>query len=160
MNSFFLFIVASITATTLQVSSPAFKENGLIPSKYTCEGQNINPALTVKNIPQGTKSLALIVDDPDAPNGTFDHWVIWNIDPSGTIGENSAPGTEGKNGTGKNGYMGPCPPTGTHHYHFKVYALNGKLDLESGANKSQLEKAMTGHILAQAELIGLYKKTK
>jgi Raf kinase inhibitor-like YbhB/YbcL family protein len=161
MNGFILFIVAALTSPTLNVSSPSFKQNGMIPSVYTCEGKNINPSITIKNIPAKTMSLALIVDDPDAPKGTFDHWVIWNIDPSATtINENSAPGTEGKNGSGKNGYMGPCPPSGTHHYYFKVYALNAKLNLAGGASKKQLEAAMKGHMLAKAELIGLYKKTK
>ena len=159
MNTFLLFIIAGITAATLQVSSSAFKENDLIPAKYTCEGENINPAISVKNIPQQAKSLALIMDDPDAPNG-FNHWVMWNVDPSGTINENSAPGTQGKNGAGKSGYAGPCPPTGTHHYHFKVYALDTKLNLQEGANKTQLEAAIKGHVLASGELIGLYKKTK
>ena len=160
MNTFLLFIIAGITAATLQVSSSAFKENDLIPAKYTCEGENINPAISVKNIPQQAKSLALIMDDPDARNGGFNHWVMWNIDPSGTINENSAPGTQGKNGAGKSGYAGPCPPTGTHHYHFKVYALDTKLNLQEGANKTQLEAAIKGHVLASGELIGLYKKTK
>src|SRR5690349_11207115 len=108
MNLFIFFIITGIMAITLQVSSPAFKENGMIPAKYTCEGDNVNPAITVKNIPQQTKSLALVVDDPDASNGTFDHWVIWNIDPAGTINENSAPRTQGKNGAGDNANRGPC----------------------------------------------------
>ena len=161
MNALILFIITALTSSPFNVSSPSFKQNGMIPSEYTCEGKNINPSITIKNVPQKTMSLALIVDDPDAPKGTFDHWVIWNIDPSATtIGENSAPGTEGKNGSGKNDYMGPCPPSGTHHYHFKVYALNTKLDLAAGATKKHLEIAMKTHILAKAELIGLYKKTK
>src|SRR4030095_4782705 len=158
MNTFFLFAVTAITAATLQVSSSAFKDNGVIPVKYTCEGENINPAISVQNIPQQTKSLALILDDPDAPNGGFNHWIMWNIDPSATINENSAPGTQGKNGAGKISYTGPCPPSGTHHYHFKVYALDTKLDLESGADKTQLENAIKGHIVVSGELIGLYKK--
>lgn len=160
MNSFILFIITAMMTATLQISSSSFKANETIPSKYTCEGDNINPSLSVKHVPQQAKSLALIVDDPDAPNGTFDHWVIWNIDPAGAIGENTAPGTQGKNGSGKMGYMGPCPPTGTHHYHFKIYALDVILALQEGANKMQLESAMKGHILARGELIGLYKKTK
>src|SRR3982750_234434 len=98
MNSIILFLIAGITAATLQVSSTSFKENGMIPSKYTCEGDNVNPAISVKNIPQQTKSLALIMDDPDAPNGGFTHWVAWNIEPAGVINENSAPEMQGKNG--------------------------------------------------------------
>jgi len=144
--------------TALQVSSPSFKPNEFIPKEYSCEGKEINPAITVKNIPEGTKSLTLIIEDPDAPNGTFDHWLLWNIGVTGIINENSIPGTEGKNGSGKNGYKGPCPPSGTHHYHFKVYALDVKLDLENGADKTILEKAMNDHILASGEIIGLYMK--
>jgi len=159
MNIFFLFLFTAVTAT-LQVSSPAFKEDGMMPSKYTCEGQNINPAISVKNIPQQAKSLALILEDPDAPNGGFVHWVMWNINPSGTINENSAPGTQGKNGAGSNKYIGPCPPNGTHHYHFHVYALDAKLNLSDATDKPKLEAAIKGHILASGELIGLYKKAK
>jgi len=100
------------------------------------------------------------MDDPDAPNGTFDHWLLWNIDPGITIiNENSAPGTQGKNGRNTNKYIGPCPPTGTHHYHFKVYALGTMLDLEEGADKAMLEAAMKGYIIAEGELVGLYRKT-
>ncbi|HEY1871769.1 MAG TPA: YbhB/YbcL family Raf kinase inhibitor-like protein [Chitinophagaceae bacterium] len=158
MNPFILFLFAAVTSTTLQVSSPSFKANGMIPLKYTCEGQSINPAVSVTNIPKQAKSLALIVDDPDAPKGGFVHWVMWNIDPSGTIKENSAPGTQGKNGAGGNKYLGPCPPTGTHHYHFRVYALDAKLNLQDATDKAALETAMKGHILASGELVGLYKK--
>ena len=161
MNSLALFLLGAFTTATLQVSSPAFKENGMIPSKYTCEGDNINPTIYVKNIPQKAKSLALIMDDPDAPMaGGFTHWVAWNIDPAGMINEKSSQGVQGKNGGGKNGYTGPCPPGGTHHYHFKVYALNEMLTLKSGADKKQLEDAMKGHILATGEVVGLYKKIK
>jgi Raf kinase inhibitor-like YbhB/YbcL family protein len=97
---------------------------------------------------------------PTHPKALFDHWVIWNINPEGTINENSAPGIQGKNGAGDNAYRGPCPPTGTHHYHFKVFALDAKLNLQSGASKTQLEDAVKGHVLAMGELVGLYKKTK
>jgi Raf kinase inhibitor-like YbhB/YbcL family protein len=157
MNILTSFIMKTIVIGTLRVSSPAFLPNGFIPEKYSCKGQSINPPLTIKNIPAGTKTLALIVDDPDAPKGTFDHWIMWNIEPAETIKENTAPGTQGKNGRGQNAYTGPCPPSGTHHYHFKVYSLDTRLDLGMDAGKAQLEKAMEGHIIAQGELIGLYK---
>lgn len=167
MNALLLFIVAAFSAGTLDVSSPSFKNGGYIPITYTCEGKNINPAIGIKNIPQGTMSIALIVDDPDAPGGTFDHWMMWNIDPGKTIMENSSPGTEGKNGMKKKGYTGPCPPAGTgvHHYHFKAYALDRKIDLgprlsNMDVTKANLESMMKGHILAQGELVGLYKNTK
>src|ERR1700735_4758455 len=128
----FQLLLMSVLAATLQVTSPAFTDNSTIPSKYSCEGQNINPAIYIKQVPAGTQSLALILFDPDAPKGGFTHWVMWNIDPAGMIGENSAPGEQGKNGKGQNSYTGPCPPTGTHHYHFMAYALDTKLDLPSG----------------------------
>ena len=161
MNAFILFIMTTLSVTTLEVSSPSFKNGDYIPITYTCEGKDINPAFEIKNIPQGTLSLALIMDDPDAPGGTFTHWLMWNLAPGKVIKENSAPGVEGKNGSDKKGYKGPCPPAGTgvHHYHFKVFALNAKLD-GSINNKIELENAMKTHILAQGELIGLYKKTK
>jgi Raf kinase inhibitor-like YbhB/YbcL family protein len=130
----------------------------MIPAKYTCSGSNINPELTIKDIPSEAKSLALIVEDPDAPNGTFDHWIMWNIPVKEKIEENSVPGTQGKNGKNENKYMGPCPPSGTHHYHFGIYALGSKLDLPAGTDKKGLLKAMEGNILGKGELVGLYKK--
>lgn len=155
---FAILLMAGGISKTLTIKSPAFENNGSIPSKYTCDGSNINPAITIDEIPTETVSLALVLDDPDAPNGTFDHWVMWNIPPTQMIEENSNPGSEGKNGMKENKYIGPCPPKGTHHYHFKVYALDTKLDLEDNTDKKVLEKAMEGHILANGELIGLYKK--
>jgi Raf kinase inhibitor-like YbhB/YbcL family protein len=160
MNTLISFFMSGITIATLQVSSPAFDANGYIPAKYSCEGQSVNPPISIKGIPAGTNSLALIVDDPDAPKGNFDHWIIWNIDPGATISENTAPGIEGKNGRGENKYTGPCPPTGVHHYHFKVYALDRKLDLKADASKAELETAMKGHELARGELVGLYQKSR
>jgi Raf kinase inhibitor-like YbhB/YbcL family protein len=143
---------------TLTVKSPAFANNGSMPSEYTCEGKNINPELSINDIPTQAKSLALILDDPDAPNGTFDHWIMWDIPVSGKIEQNSAPGMQGKNGKNENKYTGPCPPSGTHHYHFKIFALNTKLNLASSTNKKGLLKAMDSHILASGELVGIYKK--
>jgi hypothetical protein len=150
----------STLAAALIVTSLSFSQNGMIPSKFTCDGDGISPSLHIDNIPDKTISLALIVDDPDAPHGTFTHWVAWNIDPAGDIAENTKPGEQGKNGFGKTGYGGPCPPSGTHHYHFKVYALDIKLKLPAHSDRSSLEHAMKGHVLAEGELIGLYKKRK
>lgn len=158
---FLYILVMTVLAnnSTLTVTSPSFKQNEMIPSKFTCEGANINPELLIGDIPASAKSLALIMDDPDAPNGTFDHWIIWNIPVEDKkIKENHSPGTEGKNGRGESKYTGPCPPSGTHHYHFKIYALSKKLELKSGSTKQELENAMKGHVLATGELIGLYKK--
>jgi len=142
----------------LNVTSPAFMHKGLIPSKYTCDGQDVNPELDIGWIPAGTQSLVLIVDDPDAPMGTWDHWIVWNIPPTGKIKENSVPGTEGMNDFKKKSYGGPCPPFGTHRYFFKVYALDTKLSLSPGSRKKDVEKSMEGRILARGELIGLYSR--
>ncbi len=145
----------------LKISSPAFQNNGSIPSKYTCDGANVNPPLKIENVPAGTKSLALIVDDPDAPRGIWVHWVVWNIDPKiGEIRENTVPkgSIQGVNDFEKHDYGGPCPPSGTHRYFFKVYALDTLLNFSSDAGKAGLEKAMQGRILAQAQIVGLYKR--
>jgi Raf kinase inhibitor-like YbhB/YbcL family protein len=145
--------------TGLTVKSPAFENNKPIPQKYSCDGQEVNPPLTVEGIPQATKTLALIVEDPDAPRGTFDHWLVWNIVPTGKIEENSIPGVEGINTSGEQTYVSPCPPFGTHRYFFKVYALDTALALKPLATKKKdLEKAMQGHVLAQGELMGLYSR--
>jgi Raf kinase inhibitor-like YbhB/YbcL family protein len=140
----------------LSVSSPAFEHNALIPAKYTCDGDDVSPPLTVQGAPDETRSLVLVVDDPDAPMGTWDHWVVWNIPPTRSIAEDTVPGTEGSNTYRRHSYGGPCPPSGTHRYFFKVYALDTMLNLSSNATKRDLEKAMQGHVLAKGELIGLY----
>ena len=148
-----------IDTATLVVESPEFGENGMIPDKFACEGENVNPTLNIRNIPKETRSLALIMDDPDALHGTFDHWIVWNIAPTNTIAENTVPGVVGKNGNEENNYTGPCPPSGTHHYHFKVFALDTMLDLpENETDKAALEKAMEGHIIGSGVLIGLFEK--
>jgi Raf kinase inhibitor-like YbhB/YbcL family protein len=144
----------------LTVKSPAFENNKLIPSKYTCDGEEVSPPLTVEGIPEKTKSLALIMEDPDAPAGLFIHWLVWNIPPTNEIQENSVPGTEGLNTNKKNSYHGPCPPGGTHRYYFKVYALDAHLNLGAFSDKEVLENAMQNHILAHGELIGLYRRGK
>jgi Raf kinase inhibitor-like YbhB/YbcL family protein len=147
--------------SVLSIASPAFSHQGMIPAKHTCDGADVNPPLSIGNVPEKSKSLALIVDDPDAPMGTWVHWVVWNIGP-GTKGipENSVPqgALQGTNDFRKQGYGGPCPPSGTHRYFFKLYALDASLPLKAGATKAQLEQAMKGHVLAQAELVGLYRR--
>ena len=142
----------------MKVTSPAFQNDGLIPSKYTCDGDDVNPALMIENLPEGTRSLVLIVDDPDAPMGTWDHWIVWNISPTGKIEEKSVPGTEGWNSFRRHSYGGPCPPSGTHRYFFKVYALDTKLVLDPNSRKKDVEKAMEGHIVAKGEIVGRYKR--
>ena len=143
----------------LTIRSSAFEAGKLIPKKYTCHGQDINPPLTIEDTPKEAKTLVLALDDPDAPSGTFDHWIVWNI-PASTvkIAEDSVPGKEGLNSARQRGYMGPCPPSGTHRYFFKVYALDTELTLSEGARKKDAEKAMQGHVLAKGELMGLYRR--
>lgn len=142
----------------LIISSPVFENGGFIPAKYTCDGDDVNPPLDIKGLPTGTKSLVLIVDDPDAPMGTWDHWIVWNILVKDRIEENSVPGVEGVNSFGRHSYGGPCPPSGTHRYFFKVYALDTKLELNPNSKKKDVEKAMKGHVLAQGEIMGRYKR--
>jgi Raf kinase inhibitor-like YbhB/YbcL family protein len=149
-----------------QITSTAFTQGNPIPAVYTCTGRKISPPLAWNNAPAGTQSFALIVDDPDAPGGTWTHWVIYNI-PSTEVGlaEDNQPlerlgngSLSGKNSWGKVGYGGPCPPSGMHRYFFKFYALESALSLSSGATAAQLVQAMQGHILATAELMGTYSK--
>jgi Raf kinase inhibitor-like YbhB/YbcL family protein len=146
----------------MKITSSAFQEGGIIPSKFTCDGADSSPALQIADIPSTAKSLALVVDDPDAPSGLFTHWVVWNISPqTATVGEGSTPkGVHGTNDFGKSGYGGPCPPSGTHRYFFKVFALDRELDLPAGAKRSQLDAAMKGHVVAQGELMGRYSRKK
>lgn len=144
----------------LHVTSKAFKENAMIPRKYTCEGENINPPLDIDAIPKNTKSLALIVEDPDALGGTWLHWLVWNIPVTHHLEEGKIPGEQGMNDFGHYMYGGPCPPSGTHHYFFKIYALDALLDLHEGASRKEVEAAMRDHIIAYGEQTGLYKKTK
>jgi Raf kinase inhibitor-like YbhB/YbcL family protein len=145
----------------MKISSPVFGPNQLIPKKYTCDGENINPPLKIEDTPKEAKSLVLIVDDPDAPVGTWDHWLVWNIDPkTEEINENSVPekAVLGTNDFGKLPYGGPCPPSGSHRYFFKIYALDTILELPQGVKKEALVKAMENRILDQSELIGRYSR--
>lgn len=152
--------------SSIPVTSEAFLSQQPIPKKYSCDGDNISPPLQWGDTLPDTKSFALIMDDPDAPGGTYTHWVVYGLPstarslpegvPSDT--EIAEGGKQGVNGSGKAGYGGPCPPGGTHHYFFKLYALDIKIDLAAGATKSQLEQAMKGHVLAFGELMGTYSK--
>jgi Raf kinase inhibitor-like YbhB/YbcL family protein len=146
----------------MKITSSAFQEGASIPSKFSCDGANASPPLQIADVPSGAKSLVLIVDDPDAPSGLFTHWTVWNISPqTNAISEGSAPkGVQGTNDFGKSGYGGPCPPSGTHRYYFKIFALDRELDLPGGAKRSQLDAAMKGHIVAQGELMGRYSRSK
>lgn len=149
----------------MKLTSSQFEHSARIPSKYTCEGQDINPPLEIKDIPEGTKSLVLIMDDPDVPknireDGIWDHWIKFNIPPTVvavTEGEEPS-GISGKGTSGNLEYHGPCPPDREHRYFFKLYALDTKLNVSEGASKKEVEEAMDGHILDKATLIGLYEK--
>lgn len=151
----------------MKLTSPAFQEGGKIPSKYTCEGSNINPELMISQVPEQAKSLVLIMDDPDVPefirkDRMYDHWVVFNIPPTTKqIAENSQPkGVPGKNTSGGLNYTGPCPPDREHRYFFKLYALDCELTLNQGSSKNEVEKAIKGHVLAQTQLMGRYEKHK
>ncbi|MFW6128799.1 MAG: YbhB/YbcL family Raf kinase inhibitor-like protein [Candidatus Aminicenantaceae bacterium] len=142
----------------MKISSPEFDHNGMIPKKFTCDGQDVNPVLEIDDIPEQTKSMVLIVDDPDAPMGTWVHWVVYDMSVLNRIEEGQVPGKQGMNDFGKKDYGGPCPPSGTHRYFFKIYALDRKLGLEEGVTKEEVEKMMQINILAHTELIGLYER--
>lgn len=146
---------------TLTLTSPAFADQETIPAQYTCDGENISPPLNIAHVPEGTKSLALIVEDPDAPSGVWVHWTVWNINPHQTeIAENTVPkeAVIGRNDFHKNSYGGPCPPSGIHRYIFTLYALDSDLDLAGGASRQELGKVMQSHIRAETSLTGLYGK--
>ena len=157
----------NMSPETFSVTSPAFENGGMIPEKYTCDGDNLSPELRWQGLPADARSLALVVEDPDAPSGTFIHWVIYNIAPTPTglptgVGEGSqisGVGTQGVNGFRRNGYGGPCPPKGAaHRYYFKLYALDLAPNLESRLGADDLQRAMKDHILAQAEWMGRYQR--
>ena len=142
----------------LTISSPDFEDNGWIPDAYTCEGEGINPPIKIRSIPAEAKSLVLILEDPDAPGGTFDHWVIWDVDTKGDIASGSLPGTSGLNSKGKTGYIPPCPPSGVHRYIFVVFALDKTLGLREGSSKKQVLESIDGAVIAKGTLTGRYEK--
>jgi hypothetical protein len=145
----------------IKITSSGFQEGGTIPEKFSKNGQNVSPGLRVEGVPADAKSLALIVDDPDAPVGLFTHWLIWNLDPKTTeIAEGSAPSgaVPGRNDFGDIGYGGPQPPSGTHRYYFKIFALNSPLVLKPGAKRKDVDAAMKGHVIAQGQVMGRYSK--
>jgi len=152
---------------SIKLTSTAFEEGDMIPKQYTCEGNDTSPPLAWTGVPDGAKSLALITNDPDAPAGDWVHWIIFNIPPNVTELPESIPanetvpggGTHGKNSWGRLGYGGPCPPSGTHRYVFKLYALDTELNLKIGATKKDVENAMKGHVLAEGQLMGKYKRS-
>jgi len=154
-------LVDNTNLNNMKISSPAFENNNPIPKRYTCDGENINPPLLFEDVPLQTQSLILIIDDPDAPIGTFLHWLVFNIPPkTRLIEENSVPSGAivGKNDFNQNKYSGPCPPSGEHRYFFHLYALDTLLDLKENANLTEIKANIRDHLLAEAELIGLYQR--
>ena len=147
--------------TTLHVSSFAFNKNGPIPKQHTCQGEDINPPLRIDDIPEAAQVLAIILDDPDAPGGTFTHWMVWDMPPRPNIEEGSEPeGTTGRNDFGEHNYRGPCPPSGEEHrYFFRVYALDSRVDLDPGSTKEALVNLLNEKTIGYGELMGTYKKS-
>lgn len=150
----------------IKVESAAFEHGARIPARFTCDGDDTSPPIRWSGLPAGTQSLVLISDDPDAPVGTWDHWVIFNIPGNSNgldegvprVGELSDGSRQGRNSWRRLGYGGPCPPSGTHRYYFRLFALDSALKLEAGSDKKQVQQAMQGHILAEGELLGLYSR--
>jgi Raf kinase inhibitor-like YbhB/YbcL family protein len=145
------------SAELMTLSSPVFEEQGAIPSEYTCDGEDVSPPLHLERVPAAAVSLALVVDDPDAPSGTWVHWVAYDIRPVADIARAADPlGTAGVNSWGEPGYRGPCPPSGAHHYVFHIFALDTELGLSEGASKQDVMDAIDGHVLGSAEMTGIY----
>jgi len=153
-------IVAAVLAAAFALASPAFRSGGTIPRVYTCDGRNVSPPLTWRSPPKGTTGFAILMDDPDAPGGTFTHWLAWSIPAKArSLRAGSRPAREGTNDAGRIGYTGPCPPSGTHRYVFRVYALNRALRLPRGASRAQFVVSLRGKILAVTRLIGRYHRS-
>ncbi len=166
ITAVFLIALCGVPATeaamrAFTLTSPAFTAGGPIPAKYTCDGADVSPPLVITGVPAGAQSLALIVEDPDAPRGTWVHWVVWNIAPGAAeLAEDAVPvgASLGKTDFGDAAYGGPCPPSGTHRYFFKLYALDAVLSLAPRASKTSLERAMQSHVVGRAELMGTYTR--
>ncbi len=151
-------IEQDIEVKLLKLTSAAFKDNEKIPLKYTCDGLNQSPPFDIENIPKDSKCLAIIVEDPDAPINTWVHWLVWNIPVTHHIEENTSKGTQGVNDFSRKFYCGPCPLSGTHHYIFKIYALNCLLNIPGNSKKIDLERAMSDKIIAFGQLTGIYSR--
>lgn len=142
----------------LIVTSPDFEHEGEIPSRFTCDGKDINPTLEIGQIPEGTKSIVVLMEDPDSRSATMNYWIRWNLKPTGIIEEGTTAGVRGRNSMGKTGYLGPCPAAGTHRYFFKVYALNEMLNISEESDKWAVQEAMKDHVLASGEIMGWYRR--
>lgn len=160
INPIFFAAAAPTGVKEITIKSPAFSYKKMIPKKYTADGANINPSLILRNIPDETQSMVLLMEDPDAPIDTWVHWLVWNIHPSTKINEDSIPGIEGLNAFRQHHYGGPCPPSGTHHYFFKVYALDTFLDLSPNSSKREVMRAIKDHVVGYGELVGSYNRNQ
>jgi Raf kinase inhibitor-like YbhB/YbcL family protein len=150
---------AAVEGGTMELTSPSFEPGGAIPGIFTCDGDDVSPELDISGIPTGTITLVLVMDDPDAPGGTWDHWVVYDVPPRSTIPEDvESPGVGGNNSWNRTGYGGPCPPSGTHRYFFRILALDEMLGLPAGADKATVLAAAQGHVLAEATLMGTYAR--
>ena len=155
-------LVQAEPAASMKITSPDFSADGMIPARFTSDGANVNPRLDIAGVPAEARSLVLIVDDPDAPAGTWNHWLLWNINPAtAMIAGGSVPSgaVQGRSDFGQEKYIGPSPPSGTHRYFFRLLALDAKLDLPAGAGRAALDKAVRGHVLMKAELMGRYRRS-
>jgi len=161
-----IFLVGGVRAQALELRSGAFDDGGPVPVEFTCRGRNVSPPLSWSAVPEETKSLVLITEDPDAPGGVWIHWVMWNIPPGSRSLKENVPNdvtladgsVQGVASNGTHGYHGPCPPSGRHRYYFRLYALDRELDLDQNAGKDAVTRAMTGHVLAKASLLGYFSK--
>ena len=159
MNLIFIILSAIFSQEPqLIVKSPDFENEGELPSKFTCDGKDINPTLEVDGIPKNTKSMVVLMEDPDNRSASLNYWIRWNLKPTGIIEEGTSAGVWGTNSMGKSGYLGPCPVAGTHRYFFKVYALDDMLNISEGSDRWVVQEAMKGHILASGEIMGWYRK--
>lgn len=146
------------TQGKLYLTSTAFSQGERIPTRYTCDGENISPPLEIRNLPRYTESLVVIVEDPDAPRGIWTHWLVWNVPPTNMIEEGVVPGIQGTNDFGRLYYGGPCPPQGLHHYYFRIYALDVMLNIKEGTGRQALLRVLGPHVLAVGELMGVYSR--
>jgi Raf kinase inhibitor-like YbhB/YbcL family protein len=163
MASAVIALAQSARETPMKISSPDFNEGGSIPPRFTCDGENVNPSLRISGVPAGAKSLVLIVDDPDAPAGVWTHWLMWNLKTElKEIAVNSVPtgAVQGLNDFHRNDYGGPCPPSGTHRYFFKLCALDTVLELPSSCSRKALDQAMRGHVVAETTYMGRYERSR
>jgi Raf kinase inhibitor-like YbhB/YbcL family protein len=159
MNTFLLILSLIFSQdNTLKVTSPDFEHEGEIPSKFTCEGKDVNPTFEIANIPGGAKSIVIMMEDPDSRSASMNCWIVWNLKPTGVIEEGTTAGIRGRNSLGKTSYQGPCPNAGTHRYFFKVFALDDMLNIEEHSDRWAVQEEMKSHVIASGEIMGWYRR--